>query len=132
MLPQLEMLIPAVAQTARRWGIRIGRVSLLTHEQRMLTDDVLHTVLRFATSPSGMTLLTREPAAPVHTIVHGSSARHPSIQLADLLAGTAAAVTERHAGNPSRGPRALARYRALRRRTLPAPLRRPGRPSADG
>ena len=99
--PQLEMLIPAVAQTARRWGGRVGRVSLLTDEQRMLTDDALGTVRLYASSPVGITLLTRERGADVAAVVRGSSADHPSIQLADLLAGAAAAVTERHAGNSS-------------------------------
>ncbi|KUJ68679.1 hypothetical protein ACZ90_17530 [Streptomyces albus subsp. albus] len=99
--PSLEMLIPAVGQTARRWGDRLGLVSVLTDEQRVFTDDVLRTVLEYATSPIGMTLLTRERGAPVHTVLRGSSADHPSIQLADLLAGAAAAVTERHIGNPS-------------------------------
>ncbi|MFF8444116.1 hypothetical protein ACF07U_25020 [Streptomyces californicus] len=37
----------------------------------------------------------------MHTVLRGSSADHPSIQLADLLAGAAAAVTERHVGSPS-------------------------------
>lgn len=36
--PSLEMLIPAVGQTARRWGDRLGLVSLLTDEQRTFTD----------------------------------------------------------------------------------------------
>jgi hypothetical protein len=99
--PLLEMLIPAAAQTARRWGNRVGRVSLLTDEQRMFTDDTLRTVRLYASSPVGMTLMTRERGADVAAVVRGSSADHPSIQLADLLAGAAAAVTERHTGNPS-------------------------------
>ncbi|MEU0382324.1 hypothetical protein ABZ093_34310 [Streptomyces cyaneofuscatus] len=99
--PSLEMLIPAVSQTARRWGHSLGLVRVLTDEQRVFTDDVFRTVLQYTTSPIGMTLLTRERGAPVHTMLRGSSADHPSIQLADLLAGAAAAVTERHIGNPS-------------------------------
>ncbi|MEU0276791.1 hypothetical protein [Streptomyces sp. NPDC006307] len=99
--PSLEMLIPAVTQTARRWGNHLGLVSVLTDEQGVFTDDALRTVLEHATSPIGMTLLTRERGAPVKTVLRGSSADHPSIQLADLLAGAAAAVTERHVGNPS-------------------------------
>ncbi|MFC9491926.1 hypothetical protein ACFTZM_38450, partial [Streptomyces hydrogenans] len=79
----------------------LGLVSVLTDEQRVFTDDVLRTVLQYTTSPIGMTLLTREKGAPVHTMLRGSSADHPSIQLADLLAGAAAAVAERHVGNPS-------------------------------
>ncbi|MFI5690064.1 hypothetical protein [Streptomyces sp. NPDC051636] len=90
-----------MAQTARRWGSRVGRVSLLTDEQRMLTDDALCTVRLYSNSPVGMTLLTRERGADVAAVVRGSSGDHPSIQLADLLAGAAAAVTERHAGNSS-------------------------------
>lgn len=99
--PQLEMLIPAVAQTARRWDRRVGRVSVLTDEQQMLTDDALRTVREYACAPVGMTLLTRERGADVAAVVRGDSVDHPSIQLADLLAGAAAAVTERHEGNPS-------------------------------
>ncbi|MFF9704637.1 hypothetical protein ACF1FE_26145 [Streptomyces griseofuscus] len=99
--PQLEMLIPAVAQTARRWDRRVGRVSVLTDEQQMLTDDALRTVHEYACAPVGMTLLTRERGADVAAVVRGSSVDHPSIQLADLLAGAAAAVAERHEGNPS-------------------------------
>jgi hypothetical protein len=99
--PQLEMLIPAVAQTARRWDRRVGRVSVLTDEQQMLTDDALRTVREYACAPVGMTLLTRERGADVAAVVRGSSVDHPSIQLADLLAGAAAAVAERHEGNLS-------------------------------
>jgi hypothetical protein len=99
--PLLEMLIPAVSQTARRWGHRLGRVSLLTDEQRMLTDAALRTVRLYARSPVGMTLLTRERGVDAAAVVRGSSTGHPSVQLADLLAGAAAAVTERHAGRLS-------------------------------
>ncbi|MFF2964414.1 hypothetical protein ACFVT1_37255 [Streptomyces sp. NPDC057963] len=34
-------------------------------------------------------------------LLRGSSEQHPSIQLADLLAGATAAVAERHAGTSS-------------------------------
>lgn len=64
-------------------------------------------MLQYATSPIGMTLLTRARGAPVQTVLRGSSADHPSIQLADLLAGAAAAVTERHVGNSSLAAEAL-------------------------
>ncbi|MFE3496459.1 hypothetical protein ACFXOS_25935 [Streptomyces sp. NPDC059175] len=67
----------------------------------MLTDDALRTVHEYACAPVGMTLLTRERGADVAAVVRGSSVDHPSIQLADLLAGAAAAVAERHEGNPS-------------------------------
>lgn len=105
--PLLEMLIPAAAQTARRWGHSLGRVSLLTDEQRMLTDNALSTVKLYARSPVGMTLFTRERGADIAAVVRGSSSDHPSVQLADLLAGAAAAVTERHAGNDSPAASAL-------------------------
>ncbi|MBT2674780.1 hypothetical protein J7E95_29020 [Streptomyces sp. ISL-14] len=90
-----------MSQTARQWGHRLGRASLLTDEQRMLTDAALRMVRLYARSPVGMTLLTRERGVDAAAVVRGSSIDHPSIQLADLLAGAAAAVTERHAGQLS-------------------------------
>ncbi|MEU1352126.1 hypothetical protein [Streptomyces sp. NPDC005795] len=73
----------------------------------MLTDNALSTVKLYARSPVGMTLFTRERGADVAGVVRGSSSDHPSVQLADLLAGAAAAVTERHAGNDSPAASAL-------------------------
>ncbi|WP_432108503.1 hypothetical protein [Streptomyces sp. AA1529] len=99
--PAMEMLVPSVAQIARLWAARLGPVSVLTDEQTALTDSALGTVHRLVRVAWGPTPSATVVAAPVRSLLRGSSADHPSIQLADLLAGATAAVAGRHAGAPS-------------------------------
>lgn len=98
-LPLLEMLVPALAEVARHWAKQLGTpVNLLTDDQKQLTDtrlEVLATTLRVA---SAATPSSRVPGIRLKSLVRGGSHTHPSIQLADLLAGAAAAVAGRHAG----------------------------------
>ncbi|MFG2525640.1 hypothetical protein [Streptomyces sp. NPDC048527] len=61
----------------------------------MLLEERAH-----ATGTWGPTPSATVPAVPVLSLLRGSSADHPSIQLADLPAGATAAVAGRHAGAP--------------------------------
>lgn len=88
----MEPLVPAVAALIGEWVNRLGPVSVLADEQLTLTDQILDV---FATLSSmslneARTGWTRGPhSASVH---RGSSIDHPSIQLADLVAGAGLAV----------------------------------------
>lgn len=97
--PLLEMLVPAIAQTARHWAKRLCHpVSLLTDEQKSLTDERLGLLTQQLRTTWGATPSSRATAIHLEHLLRGSSDDHPSIQLADLLAGATAAVAARHAG----------------------------------
>lgn len=88
----LEMLIPALAQAARYWAARIGPVNVLADEQRSFTDQALAHIATQVRITWGATPSSRIRAQPVRALVRGVSSAHPSIQLADLLAGAASAA----------------------------------------
>ncbi|MFD9865224.1 DUF3800 domain-containing protein, partial [Streptomyces alboflavus] len=97
--PLLEMLVPCVAATARHWAKCLGEpVSLLTDEQKTLTDERLDRLAQVLGYTSGATPSSRIGGISLHQLLRGSSADHPSLQLADLLAGATAAVAARHTG----------------------------------
>ncbi|MBC6458135.1 hypothetical protein [Actinomadura sp. HBU206391] len=102
----MEPLIPCVAHLAGIWAEEIGGISMLVDEQRALTDTVLDAARRIASLDRtliGTTWRVRQKpwARAVRDIVRGRSWDHPSIQLADLIAGAGQAVARRHAGAPS-------------------------------
>ncbi|KQP63738.1 DUF3800 domain-containing protein [Nocardioides sp. Leaf285] len=105
----LEPLVPAIAALVGNWVQRLGPVSVLADEQLTLTDEVLDTVSRI----SPMTLnehrtgwQRRGPRATVH---RGRSVDHPSIQVADLIAGAGLAVARSELDDTRRVPGVLRR-----------------------
>ncbi|MFG3496819.1 hypothetical protein [Streptomyces sp. NPDC047886] len=99
----LEPLIPATAAIIANWSRRLGRVNFLLDDQRAMTDtnlDLIEDDARGRTHPE-----FRYLSHGVHLgeLVRGSSKEHPSLQLADLVAGAGFAVAERHDGqvNPA-------------------------------
>ncbi|WP_159001187.1 DUF3800 domain-containing protein [Streptomyces sp. SBT349] len=97
--PALEMLVPCIADVARHWVHRVrGPVSVLTDEQRSFTDERLSFLASAVRVTWGATPSSHIPGIDLRHLVRGSSQDHPSIQLADLLAGATAAVAARHAG----------------------------------
>lgn len=86
----LEMLVPALGQAARYWAERLGPVHVLADEQRSLTDEALEYLGPQLRRSWGATPSSIVPGRPVRSLARGDSAAHPSIQLADLLAGAAA------------------------------------------
>ncbi|MEU3411301.1 DUF3800 domain-containing protein [Streptomyces sp. NPDC006658] len=97
--PLLEMLVPCIAETARHWAKRLGEpVSVLTDEQKTLTDERLGLLAQILGRTSGATPSSRIGGIPLQHLLRGTSTDHPSVQLADLLAGATAAVAACHAG----------------------------------
>jgi hypothetical protein len=88
----LEMLVPALAQAARHWAARIGPVNVLADEQRSFTDQALAHIAAQVRITWGATPSSHIRAQPVRALLRGVSSAHPSIQLADLLAGAASAA----------------------------------------
>ncbi|MFF1716920.1 DUF3800 domain-containing protein [Streptomyces sp. NPDC058268] len=101
-LPMLEMLVPCVAEVARRWAHHFqGPVSVLTDDQKPLTDERLGLLASTLRVTQGATPSSRIKGIALPHLLRGSSEQHPSIQLADLLAGATAAVAARHVGSAS-------------------------------
>lgn len=91
-LPALEMLVPSLAQLIR-WTHPMGAVSVLVDEQTVFTDGVLEVMHENLRVPDPIARRLHQPRIDLRALVRGSSAAHPSIQLADLLAGAAGLVT---------------------------------------
>ncbi|MFF3354156.1 DUF3800 domain-containing protein [Streptomyces sp. NPDC002917] len=96
--PMLELLVSSVAQAARRWGAQLGPVSVLTDEQTALTDDGLDNIAKVVRNGWGATPSSRQRPVDLRALVRGTSADHPSIQLADLLAGAVRVSYEHQTG----------------------------------
>jgi hypothetical protein len=102
-VPAMEPLIPALPLIANLWSDEIGALTMLTDEHKVLTDDRLDFIARVAAldvqfAGPGMGVRQRAPQRAVRAVVRGVSRDHPSIQLADLVAGSGQAVARRHAG----------------------------------
>ncbi|WP_326809753.1 hypothetical protein OIE62_40420 [Streptomyces scopuliridis] len=96
--PMLELLVSSVAQAARRWGGQLGPVSVLADEQTALTDDGLENITKVVRNGWGATPSSRQRPVDLRALVRGTSMNHPSIQLADLLAGAVRVSYEHQAG----------------------------------
>ena len=96
--PLLELLVSSVAQAARWGGEQLGQVSVLTDEQKALTDDGLADIAQVVRKGWGATPSTRQRPVDLRALVRGTSAIHPSIQLADLVAGAVRVAAEHSAG----------------------------------
>jgi hypothetical protein len=105
-VPAMEPLIPCLPVIGHQWSREIGTVSMLVDEHRVLTDDRLDIIARVAAldiefAGPAMGVRRRPQSRTVRAVVRGISRVHPSIQLADLIAGAGQAVARRHAGLPS-------------------------------
>jgi hypothetical protein len=96
--PLLELLGSSVAQAARHWGAQLGPVSVLTDEQKALTDDGLDGIAEVVRKGWGATPSSRQRRVDLKALVRGTSTGHPSIQLADLFAGAVRVSYEHQAG----------------------------------
>jgi hypothetical protein len=88
-LKHLEPLIPAITAVGRNWAERLeAEIRLLADEHRELDDQAIRRMAQavaFASDPT-FALGVPEPRWDVR-VFRGNSRRHPSIQLADLVAG---------------------------------------------
>lgn len=101
-IPAMEPLIPGLAAILGEWSAKLGSLSALVDEQRVFTDtalDQIRLVAPWDLGPYGRFI--RVSGAQVREVVRGVSKNHPSIQLADLVAGAGQTVVRRHAGKPS-------------------------------
>ncbi|MBZ6142529.1 DUF3800 domain-containing protein [Streptomyces olivaceus] len=96
--PMLELLVSSVAQAARHWGAQLGPVSVLTDEQKALPDDGLDNIAKVVRNGWGATRSSRQRPVDLRALVRGTSVDHPSIQLADLVAGAVRVSFEHKAG----------------------------------
>ncbi|WP_409497274.1 hypothetical protein [Amycolatopsis sp. cmx-11-12] len=102
-IPTMEPLIPCLNGVVGDWSAKLGRVSALVDEQKVFTDERLDQILAVSSwrpGPSGRYIRMGGDQA-ARAIVRGVSREHPSIQLADLVAGAGREVARRHAGIPS-------------------------------
>jgi hypothetical protein len=88
-LPHLQPLIPALIESIRFWDARLrdhGRVMVLHDRQNLLSDQMIAVTRRGMRYPSLLTPVRPDPVL-LGAFVRGDSKTHPSIQLADLVAG---------------------------------------------
>jgi hypothetical protein len=105
-VPVMEPLIAALPLIANLWSVEIGALSMLTDEHKVLTDERLDIFAKMAAldvkfAGPGMGARRRPAERAVRAVLRGVSRDHPSIQLADLVAGAGREVARRHAGVPS-------------------------------
>jgi hypothetical protein len=96
----LEPLTPSIPAVLNAWAERLGPVSMLLDAHKVWTDEHLDLVWQ------GMRLGRGLPnpifgwgSGRLRGLVRGTSADHPSIQLADLVAGAGRAIAHFHHGN---------------------------------
>jgi hypothetical protein len=100
----MEPLIPCLASVVDVWAKRVDGIRVLVDEQRVFTDSTLDNIRKLSSleiGPLGR-VIHRPAHQVVRTIVRGVSTAHPSVQLADLVAGAGQVVGRRHAGEPSK------------------------------
>ncbi|MFD7854508.1 hypothetical protein ACFV6B_09520 [Streptomyces microflavus] len=103
-IPQaLEPLIPAVAAVTANWSRKLGRVNMLVDDQRTLSDANLDNIEAEARDRGYPEFRHLSRGVHLGHLLRGQSTQHPSLQLADLIAGAGFAVAQRHHGlaNPA-------------------------------
>jgi hypothetical protein len=105
-VPAMEPLIAALPLIANLWSDEIGALSMLTDEHKVMTDERLGITAKMAAldvqfAGPGMGARRRPAERAVRAVLRGVSRDHPSIQLADLVAGAGREVARRHAGAAS-------------------------------
>ncbi|MGW4660269.1 DUF3800 domain-containing protein [Streptomyces sp. NPDC004279] len=92
-----DALVTAVPTVILHASIRYGgKLQVLADDQRLLTDDKLAVLERGATAVGVVHGLIEEQH--LQHLVRGRSVDHPSLQLADLVAGAGRAVARWHDG----------------------------------
>ncbi|MFE9813229.1 hypothetical protein [Streptomyces sp. NPDC005548] len=92
-----DPLVTAVPTIILNASIRFGgKLQVLADDQRLLTDDKLDVLERGATAVGIVHGLISEDH--LQDLVRGRSVDHPSLQLADLVAGAGRAVGRWHDG----------------------------------
>lgn len=94
----LEPLTPSVTAAAGAWSLRLGSIGVLLDAHRIYTDDHLGSIRRQMSGIGPPDLRWMWQGTRVRTFVRGTSNDHPSIQLADLVAGAGRAVAHFHEG----------------------------------
>jgi hypothetical protein len=93
----LDPLVTGVPTVIHNASVRYGgKLHALADDQRLLTDDKLDVLERGASAMGVIRGLIREDH--LGELVRGRSKDHPSLQLADLVAGAGLAVAKRHDG----------------------------------
>ncbi|MFJ4624637.1 DUF3800 domain-containing protein [Streptomyces sp. NPDC088812] len=93
----MDPLVTAVPTVILHASIRYGgKLQVLADDQRLLTDDKLDVLERGATAVGMVHGLIRQDH--LQELVRGRSVDHPSLQLADLVAGAGRAVARWHDG----------------------------------
>jgi len=88
-LGHLQPLIPAIVENIRYWDRRLrheGQVMVLHDRQNLLSDAVITQLRRAMRDPFPL-LSIMPPPTVLGAFLRGESKTHPSIQLADLVAG---------------------------------------------
>ena len=92
-----DPLVTAVPTVILHASIRYGgKLQVLADDQRLLTDDKLDVLERGATAVGLVRGLIKQ--SHLQNLVRGRSVDHPSLQLADLVAGAGRAVARWHDG----------------------------------
>ncbi|MFE1986045.1 hypothetical protein [Streptomyces mirabilis] len=91
--PLITAVPMVILHASTRYG---GKLEVLADDQRLLTDDKLDVLERGATAVGVVHGLIRDNH--LQDLVRGRSVDHPSLQLADLVAGAGRAVARWHDG----------------------------------
>ncbi|MGV9211056.1 hypothetical protein ACTFTM_04240 [Micromonospora sp. RB23] len=93
----MEPLIPTMPAVLNEWSRQIGPASLLMDAHKVMTDDRIDILWKAMTAghPDFRNLWT---GVRPRGLARGDSSNHPSIQLADLVAGAGRAVAHFHEG----------------------------------
>jgi hypothetical protein len=98
----LEPLTPSMPGVLSTWADRLGPVSILLDAHKVWTDDHLDLVWQIMKPGRGLpNPLFGWSGVRLRGLVRGTSADHPSVQLADLVAGAGRAVAHFHDGKTS-------------------------------
>lgn len=100
-VPAMEHLIAALPLIANLWSDEIGALTMLADEHKVLTDERLGIIAKMAAldfqfAGPGMGARPRPRERALRAVRRGVSRDHPSIQLADLVAGASREVARRH------------------------------------
>jgi hypothetical protein len=99
----MEPLTPSMPAVLSAWADRLGPVSMLLDAHKIWTDEHLDGMWRVMKLGRGLpNPMFGWGGGHLRGLVRGTSAAHPSIQLADLVAGAGRAVAHFHHGKAGR------------------------------
>ncbi|MFE4600601.1 hypothetical protein ACFRKE_07060 [Kitasatospora indigofera] len=97
----MEPQIPSLATLVLEVGGASGPLNVLTDDHGLFDDSTLDYV-RVSVHAMAQSWMGRSDGADFcRTLVRGDSVEHPSLQLADVVAGAGLAVVRRHLADPS-------------------------------